>query len=94
MQQFTYFAAANYNCQGASDSSYGAGGYGTCETSASSGGATGGATTGSTQPGAPNTGDFYGFVSSGAFSILLPLVVALALVTAATLVVIRKKQSK
>lgn len=93
IEQFTYFAQApGYNCAGANDSSYGAGGYGTCLTS-SEGGANGGTNTGTTQPGAPNTGEFFGFVTSGAFSIILPLVVAIAIVTAATIAVVRKKRA-
>lgn len=94
MEQFTYFAqTANYNCTGASDSSYGAGAFGTCATT-STGGASGGNTnTSTTQPGAPNTGEFFGFVTSGAFSIILPLVVAIVIVSAASFAVIRKKRS-
>lgn len=93
MQQYTYFAqAGNYNCQTAADSSYGAGAYGTCVTG------TDGAATGTTQqagyPGAPNTGDFFGFVTSGSFSILLPLAVAIVLVAVATIFVARKKANK
>lgn len=89
MEQFTYFAqAANYNCTGASDSSYGAGAFGTCVTSS-----TGNTDTSTTQPGAPNTGEFFGFVTSGAFSIVLPLVLAVVIVSAATFAVIRKKRA-
>ena len=88
MQHYTYFAqTANYNCQTAPDSSYGAGGYGTCvagtETTEQAG-----------YPGAPNTGDFFGFVTSGSFSILLPLAVAVVLVAIATIVIARKKAHK
>lgn len=96
MEQFTHFAQTpGYNCAGADDSTYGAGGYGTCATS-NDGGNTGGSTgtnTSTTQPGAPNTGEFFGFVTSGAFSIILPLVVAIAIVSAATIAVIRKKRA-
>lgn len=89
MEQFTYFAqAANYNCTGASDSSYGAGAFGTCGTTS-----TGSTGTSTTQPGAPNTGEFFGFVTSGAFSIVLPLVLAIVIVSAATFAVIRKKRA-
>lgn len=86
MEQFTYFAQAtdNYNCVGASDSSYGAGAFGDCATATSNG---------TVQPGAPNTGEFFGFVTSGAFSIILPLVIAVAVVTAASIVVIRKRRA-
>ncbi len=89
MEQFTYFAqTANYNCAGASDSSYGAGSFGTCATSAPAEG-----NTSTVQPGAPNTGEFLGFVTGGSFSIILPLVVAIALVSAASFAVIRKKRA-
>lgn len=88
MEQFTYFAqTANYNCAGASDSSYGAGAFGTCVNSSTGG------STGTTQPGAPNSGEFFGFVTSGAFSLLLPLVVAIAIVAAATVTVVLKKRA-
>ena len=96
MEQFIYFAQTpGYNCAGADNSAYGAGNYGTCVTSAD-GGNTGGSpstSTGTTQPGAPNTGEFFGFVTGGAFSIILPLVVAIAVVSAATIAVIRKKRA-
>lgn len=86
MNQFTYFAqTANYNCTGAPDSSYGASGYGTCGAGTSTG-------TTTTQPGAPDTGEFFGFVTSGAFSIILPLVLAVIIVAAASFAVIRKKR--
>lgn len=92
MQYYTYFAqTANYNCQGATDSSYGAGGYGTCVTGADTATST---TQQAGYPGAPNTGDFFGFVTSGSFSILLPLAVAIALVAVATVFVARKKTNK
>lgn len=101
MEQFTYFAQAtdNYNCVGASDSSYGAGAFGDCVNS-TTGGNTGGNTgtnnntsNGTTQPGAPNTGEFFGFVTSGAFSIILPLVIAIVIVAAASFAVVRKKRA-
>ena len=93
MQQYTYFAqTANYNCQTAPDSSYGAGGYGTCLTGANE--ATAGTTQQTNYPGAPNTGDFFGFVTSGSFSILLPLAVAVILVAIATVAMTRKKARK
>lgn len=88
MEQFTFFAqAANYNCSNASDSSYGAGSYSTCSTES-----TATTATATTSPGAPNTGEFFGFMTTGAFSIILPLVVAIAIVSAATVTVIRKKR--
>jgi hypothetical protein len=101
MKQFTYFAqAANYNCSDASDGSYGAGAFGTCAADATPSPNPGGspaANTGTSQstvqPGAPNTGDFFGFVTTGAFSIVLPLVVAIVIVSAATLTIIRRKKS-
>lgn len=96
MQQFTYFAQTpGYNCEGSADSSYGAGSFGTCGTSSTSTNSGGTTTTTQTDtPSAPNTGDFYGLVTSGAFSIILPLVVAIAIVTAASIAVVRKKHAK
>lgn len=94
MEQFTYFAqASNYNCIGAPDSSYGAGAYNTCSTSSTGSNTSDNTDTGTVQPGAPNTGEFFGFVTSGAFSVILPLVVAVALVTAASIAMIRKKRA-
>ena len=99
MEQFTNFAqAANYNCTGANDSSYGAGNFGTCVTDSSGttlGDTTsaGNTTTTATQPGAPNTGEFFGFVTTGAFSIILPLVVAIAIVSATSFAIMRKKRA-
>ncbi len=89
MKQFTFFAqAADYNCSSAADSSYGAGSYGTCLTSES----TNTSTTASSL-GAPNTGEFFGFMTTGAFSIILPLVIAIAIVTTATIAIARKKRA-
>ena len=88
MQHYTYFAqTATYNCQTAPDSSYGAGAYSTCAADTKT-------TEQASYPGAPNTGDFYGFVTSGSFSILLPLTVAVVLAAVATIVVARKKTHK
>ena len=90
MEQFTYFAqTANYNCEGASDSSYGAGAFGSCVGADT----TDNTTTTTAQPGAPNTGEFFGFVTSGAFSIILPLVIAIVIVAAASFTVLRKKRA-
>ena len=87
MEQLTYFAqTANYNCAGASDSSYGAGAFGTCTSESTT-------TTGTVQPGAPNTGEFLGLVTAGSFSIILPLIVAIVVVSAASFAVIRKKRT-
>ena len=84
MKQFIYFAqAANYNCADASNSAYGAGNSGTCATTA--------ATSTTQQVGAPQTGEFFGFVTSGAFSIILPLIVAIVAVAIASIVFARKK---
>lgn len=74
----------NYNCQNTNDSAYGAGSYGSCTTTQS---------TNSAQAGAPNTGSFIGFVTSGSFSIILPLLLAIVFVLAATIAVARKKRA-
>lgn len=72
--------AANYNCNDSSNNAYGASAYGTC--------------TNQTQSvGAPNTGTFQQFVSSGSFSIIVPLVAAIAIVIIATFVTKRRKKS-
>lgn len=87
MKQFTYFAqAADYNCNGAADSSYGAGSFGTCTTSSTS------STT--QEVGAPNTGLFQQLASGGAFSILLPLAAMIILVTVSTLIVRKKRANQ
>lgn len=54
-----------YNCINSTSNAYGSGGYGTC--------------TGQTI-GAPNTGVFEKVVSSGAFSVALPLVLAVVVI--------------
>jgi hypothetical protein len=73
---------ATYNCTDSSNSTYGAGGYGTC--------------TGTTSQsvGAPNTGAFEQFLGSGNFTIVVPLAVAIVVVTIASLVVGRRKKSE
>lgn len=96
MNPLTTFAqAATYNCEGATDSSYGAGNYNECMTSSTSGGtpSEGGTTT---QPGvgAPNTGDFMGFITTGGFGIVLPLLLAIVIVSVASIAVIRKKKTQ
>ncbi len=87
----TQFAAtSNYNCEGAADASYGAGSYGTCvgvDTNP-----TEGTTTETTQPGAPNTGGFFGYLTSGSFSIILPLLIAIVVVAAASITVLRARR--
>ncbi|QHN43205.1 hypothetical protein GII36_05135 [Candidatus Mycosynbacter amalyticus] len=75
----------NYNCQNVDQNAYGAGNYGTCAATA--------AQSSTTQPGTPDTGSFLGFVTSGSFSIILPLIVAIVVVLAATLAVTRAKHA-
>jgi hypothetical protein len=69
---------ANYNCSDSTNNAYGAGDYGTC--------------TGQSV-GAPDTGVFQQFVSSGSFTILAPLVAAIVVVVIATVVLRRRKQA-
>lgn len=78
--------AQTYNCSDSANSAYGAGAYGTCETTATGGTGT------TTTVGAPNTGFFQQVVSGGTFSILLPIALAIVLVVISTFVV-RKKRS-
>jgi hypothetical protein len=73
--------AANYNCTDAVDSAYGAGAYNTCVTS-------------TVQPGAPDTGSFWVQVTSGQFSLIIPVIVAFAIVAAFAITMMRKKKSK
>jgi hypothetical protein len=71
--------AATYNCTDASNSAYGAGGYGTCGETV----------------GAPNTGVFGALVDDGSWMIIAPLVLGIMFITiAAVLKVRRKKQTK
>lgn len=81
--------AGNYNCQNVSESAYGAGDYGACTNVAQ----TNDTIHTNTQPAAPNTGSFMGFVTSGSTSILLPLVTMIIIVLAATIAVARKKHT-
>jgi hypothetical protein len=70
---------ATYNCEDSTNNAYGAGGYGTCAEA-------------TTSVGAPNTGLFQQFTSSGSFTIIAPLVVAIVVVVIATVVLrLRKK---
>lgn len=69
----------SYNCVNSSDSAYGAGDYGTCS--------------GQTQSvGVPNTGTFEQFVSSGSFTIVLPLLAAIIIVLIATVAMRMRKR--
>lgn len=77
-------AAAGYNCQDTNYSAYGEGNYGTC---------TNAAATSTAAPGAPNTGFLQQFADGGAFSIILPLIIAVVL-TIASMVAISKKRKK
>lgn len=96
MNQLSQFAqAAVYNCSDSPDSTYGAGDFGTCATSTA---ATPGETPGSdtsvqTGVGAPDTGTFMGLVSSGSFTIIAPLVLALLVATVATVITVRRKKT-
>lgn len=90
MEYLYTLAAANYNCENTDYSAYGEGGYGTCTTAATDVGTT--ATT--TAPGAPNTGFFSGMVTSGSFSIIAPLVIAIIVVATASIVVHRKRTTE
>ena len=71
---------ATYNCSDSADSAYGAGAFGTCADTVQS-------------VGAPDTGSFQQFLSSGSFTIILPFVVAIIIVVIATIIMkLRKKQ--
>lgn len=70
---------ATYNCTDSSSNAYGAGSYGTCEQQTQS-------------VGAPNTGIFNELVSSGSFTIVAPLVVAIVVVVIATVVIRFRKR--
>jgi hypothetical protein len=72
---------ATYNCTDSSNSTYGASGYGTCVGQSQS-------------VGAPNTGVFEQFLGGGSFTIIVPLAVAIVVVTIASLVVGRRKKSE
>ena len=72
---------ATYNCAESTNSAYGAGDFGTCADTVQS-------------VGAPNTGTFQQFMSSGSFTIVLPLIAAITIVVIATIVTkTRKKRS-
>ena len=72
---------ATYNCSDSTSNAYGAGSYGTCAEQTQS-------------VGAPNTGVFQELVSSGSFTIIVPLVAAIVVVVIATAVVrLRKKKA-
>lgn len=70
---------ATYNCDDSTSSAYGAGSYGTCETTAA--------------VGAPDTGFFQQIVDGGSFTIIAPLAAAVLLAAIATLVVKFRKRS-
>lgn len=67
-----------YNCPDASNSAYGAGGYGTCTTSV----------------GAPNTGFFAPLTDGGSFTIVAPLAAEVLLVVIALVLMARRKHKK
>jgi ABC-type proline/glycine betaine transport system permease subunit len=70
---------ATYNCADTTNNTYGAGSFGTCT---------------SQTIGAPNTGIFEQVVSGGAFTVLLPLVVAVVLACVATLLIRRTSKRR
>lgn len=70
---------ATYNCKDSSSNAYGAGSYGTCETTG--------------VVGAPDTGFFQQIVDGGSFTLIAPLAVAVLLAGIATLVVKLRKRS-
>ena len=70
---------ATYNCEDSNSNAYGAGSYGTCETTGA--------------VGAPDTGVFQQLVDGGSFTIIAPLVLAIIIAGIATLVVKRRKKS-
>ena len=71
---------ATYNCNDSSNGAYGVSAYGTCASQTQS-------------VGAPNTGVFQQLVSSGSFTIVAPLVVAIIIVIIATVVMRFRKKS-
>lgn len=77
-------AAAGYNCQDTNYSAYGEGDYGTCTNAAAAS---------TTAPGVPNTGFLQQFADGGAFSIILPLFIAVVL-TIASMIAVSKKRKK
>ena len=70
---------ATYNCTDSTNNAYGAGDFGTC--------------TGQSV-GAPNTGVFEQVLSSGSFTIVAPLAVAIIVVIIATAALMLKKRFK
>ncbi len=66
----------DYNCNGSIDSSYGASAYSTCTSTV----------------GAPDTGTAQATIASGGFTVLLPVAIALILVTIASIIMRRKKK--
>lgn len=94
MYQLSQFAqAATYNCSDSADNSYGAGNFGTCTTNAATPENPGTGTTVENGIGAPDTGTFLGLVTSGSFTIILPVALALLVSIAATVVVLRRKKA-
>ncbi|RYF29546.1 MAG: hypothetical protein EOO17_01005 [Chloroflexi bacterium] len=95
MYQLSQFAqTAVYNCSDSTDNTYGAGNFGTCaaDVATAPGQNTGAETTAENSVGAPDTGTFLGLVTSGSFTIILPVAVALLITVAATIVVMRRKK--
>ncbi|GFG50158.1 hypothetical protein [Mycolicibacterium agri] len=68
---------ASYNCTDSTESTYGAGGYGTC----------------AGQVGAPNTGLFPAIIDGGFFTILVPLAAAIVVVVVASILIRRRKKA-
>lgn len=69
--------AATYNCTDATNSSYGASDYGTCDATI----------------GAPNTGSFMTSLTTGHTSIILPTILAVIIITSSAIALLRKKKS-
>lgn len=70
---------ATYNCEDSTSNAYGAGSYGTCETTGA--------------VGAPDTGFFQQMVDGGSFTIVAPLVLAIIIAGIATLIIKLRNRS-
>lgn len=79
MNFLTQFAADSYNCAGTADNAYGAGDFGTCETTGT--------------VGVPNTGLAMPMLGGVSFDIILPIAAAV-IATAVSAVFATKKRKK
>lgn len=70
---------ATYNCDDSNSNAYGAGSYGTCETTG--------------VVGAPDSGFFQQMVDGGSFTFVAPLVLAVLIAAIATVVIKLRKRS-